>query len=111
MKIVNAKVFTPEFIFKDGEICVDKEQFAAVSPDVSKIDAKGLYAIPGLIDIHFHGAVGYDFMDGRDAVNVNEIGSAVKMPVHKLLSLLVDMEFKGLVQPLPGNRYKLVKKI
>ena len=64
MKIVNAKVFTPEFIFKDGEICVDKEQFAAVSPDVSKIDAKGLYAIPGLIDIHFHGAVGYDFMDG-----------------------------------------------
>lgn len=53
----------------------------------------------------------YDFMDGRDAVNVNEIGSAVKMPVHKLLSLLVDMEFKGLVQPLPGNRYKLVKKI
>ena len=45
MKIVNAKVFTPEFIFKDGEICVDKEQFAAVSPDASKIDAKGLYAL------------------------------------------------------------------
>ena len=22
---------------------------------------KGLYAIPGLVDIHFHGAVGHDF--------------------------------------------------
>lgn len=28
------------------------------------IDADGLYAIPGLIDIHFHGCVGYDFCDG-----------------------------------------------
>ena len=24
------------------------------------IDGEGMYAIPGLVDIHFHGAVGYD---------------------------------------------------
>lgn len=28
------------------------------------IDAEGLYAIPGLTDIHFHGCAGYDFCDG-----------------------------------------------
>ncbi len=27
------------------------------------LDASGLYVIPGLIDIHFHGCVGYDFCD------------------------------------------------
>ena len=26
-----------------------------------QIDATGLWAIPGLVDLHFHGAVGYDF--------------------------------------------------
>ena len=28
------------------------------------IDARGLYAIPGLTDLHFHGCAGYDFCDG-----------------------------------------------
>jgi N-acetylglucosamine-6-phosphate deacetylase len=28
------------------------------------IDAKGSYPTPGFIDIHTHGATGYDVMDG-----------------------------------------------
>lgn len=28
------------------------------------LDGGGLYAIPGLIDLHFHGCMGYDFCDG-----------------------------------------------
>lgn len=28
------------------------------------IDGKGAYAIPGLIDLHFHGCMGDDFCDG-----------------------------------------------
>lgn len=30
------------------------------------IDGAGCYAIPGLIDIHFHGCMGYDFCDGSE---------------------------------------------
>lgn len=30
------------------------------------IDASGLYAIPGLVDLHFHGCVGYDFCDATE---------------------------------------------
>ncbi len=37
---------------------------ATLGDDV--IDATGLYAIPGLTDLHFHGCVGYDFCDGSD---------------------------------------------
>ncbi|MCR4656131.1 MAG: N-acetylglucosamine-6-phosphate deacetylase [Lachnospiraceae bacterium] len=29
-----------------------------------QIDARGMYVIPGLIDLHFHGASGYDVCDG-----------------------------------------------
>ena len=31
------------------------------------IDAGGAYALPGLVDIHFHGAVGHDFCDADEA--------------------------------------------
>ena len=30
------------------------------------LDAEGLYALPGLVDIHFHGAMGKDFCDGTE---------------------------------------------
>lgn len=32
--------------------------------DTDVINAEGCYVIPGLIDVHFHGCVGYDFCDG-----------------------------------------------
>ncbi len=36
------------------------------SADASALDAHGLYAIPGLVDVHFHGADGCDFCDGNE---------------------------------------------
>ncbi len=35
----------------------------SLQPDTI-IDATGCYVIPGLVDVHFHGANGYDFCDG-----------------------------------------------
>lgn len=37
----------------------------AVSEDTRVIDAGGLYASPGFIDVHVHGGGGYDFMCGN----------------------------------------------
>ena len=34
--------------------------------DKTEIDAAGLYVLPGLVDIHSHGAVGHDFSDGDE---------------------------------------------
>lgn len=48
--------------FEDGRIC------AIGAPEAERaIDAQGNYVIPGLIDIHTHGAVGHDFSDGGTA--------------------------------------------
>ena len=63
MVIKNGKVFTEEGIFTEKDLYIDGEKIAsAESGEV--IDATGLYVIPGLTDIHFHGCVGYDFCDG-----------------------------------------------
>lgn len=81
MRIKNAMVYTKDHKFEKEDIRVEGEYIADVMPggscmqektagligtevpreDPTEIDADGLYAIPGLVDIHFHGAVGYDF--------------------------------------------------
>ena len=81
MIIKNVKVYTEEKTFSDGIIYIkdgvfDKIIISETSPvnvdslrnlegDLDEvIDGQGGYAIPGLIDLHFHGCKWYDFCDG-----------------------------------------------
>lgn len=66
MIIKNIKKFTEERTFEDGEILIRDGVFAdrAGRNKEEIIDGEGCYAIPGLIDLHFHGCKGYDFCDG-----------------------------------------------
>ena len=49
-----------------------------------------------------------DCLQERDLVQINELSALLKMPVHKLLSVLFELEFKGAVSVMPGNCYRLV---
>lgn len=64
MIIKNASVFEENGTFVTKDIYIEGESFTDSSSDETVIDADGLYAIPGLTDVHFHGCVGYDFCDG-----------------------------------------------
>ena len=65
MIIKNVKVFTEDKTFEEGTIGIEDGLFknGLVESD-EVIDGEGCYAIPGLIDVHFHGCMGYDFCDG-----------------------------------------------
>ena len=72
IKIINARVITPDgiiphgtVIIKDGSIAEIRETNPEIS-DATEIDAAGRYLSPGFIDIHVHGGGGYDFMDGTE---------------------------------------------
>jgi len=66
MVIKNAWVFTEEKTFKKLDVAFDRRiQSVGCLPDQADIDAEGRYLIPGLIDLHTHGAVGHDFSDGN----------------------------------------------
>ncbi|MCI9142003.1 MAG: N-acetylglucosamine-6-phosphate deacetylase, partial [Lachnospiraceae bacterium] len=56
------KNFARKDLFIENGIIV--ENIGQVT-DRSEIDASGLLVLPGLIDIHSHGAVGHDFSDGN----------------------------------------------
>lgn len=45
----------------ESHVC---DRYPESGNDETVIDASGLYMIPGLVDIHFHGAMGADFCDG-----------------------------------------------
>lgn len=75
MIISNVKVYTEDQIFRDGDIAVQGDQVADISGETARtgkdttVDGGGCYAIPGLIDIHFHGCKGVDVCDGtREAI-------------------------------------------
>ena len=76
MIIDNVYVFTPDKAFVKGGIILDGDKIRQVyeekdAPQLNGdvMDGKGCYAIPGLIDLHFHGCKGDDFCDGdKDAI-------------------------------------------
>lgn len=65
MIIKNGFVYGEDKCFRKRNIFIKGHQFVdnAGSSDCEVIEAEGLYVIPGLIDIHSHGAVGSDFSD------------------------------------------------
>ena len=69
MIIKNARIYTPEHTFKTGDLTIRDGRIAFGAPPLEGeevLDANGAYALPGLVDIHFHGAVGHDFCDADE---------------------------------------------
>lgn len=108
MIIDNVKVYTSQGSFVNGGIIlsdgiIDKVYSQNDAPDLKDkdiVDGKGAYAIPGLIDMHFHGCKGYDFCDGSKealskiaeyeaSVGVTAIAPAtMTLPVEELEHIL-----------------------
>ncbi len=101
-----------------GEITLPQES-SQITEDKNQevIDGEGCYAIPGLIDIHFHGCKGYDFCDGTKeaiaeiakyeaSVGVTGIAPAtMTLPLEELthiLSVAASYKKTAAQEQLPG---------
>lgn len=64
LTLKNARYYAPDGHFKNGDIVIDGTRIcpAGTAPAGEILDAGGYCVIPGLIDIHTHGAVGIDTM-------------------------------------------------
>ena len=74
MRIANGKVFDGQ-CFRERDVVVEGQAFSHIEASgvatcdaggADTVDASGCYVIPGLIDVHFHGAMGHDFCDASD---------------------------------------------
>lgn len=111
MIIENALVYGPDEKFAPGAIVIRDGVFAKDTKENREgvqevIDAKGAYAIPGLVDLHFHGAMGADVCDGTrkafETIAAYEAGEGITaicpatltLPVRDLVHVLsVGAEF------------------
>lgn len=115
MRIQNVFVYGRDFRFHPGSVAVRDGKFSSVDltgrpagenkSDGEIADGGGAYLIPGLIDLHFHGAVGADVCDAREealaaiaayelSVGVTSICPAtMTLPVselNRILAVLAD---------------------
>ena len=75
MIIRNGNVFQEDGTYRRMDLYVENGRIVdcgTVVSDKEEIDAAGLKVLPGLVDIHSHGAVGHDFSDA-DATGLKEI--------------------------------------
>ena len=69
LTISSAHIVTPSGIIEDGHLVITDSHIAAVGegppPDVPGllIEASGMWALPGLIDLHCHGGGGRSFQE------------------------------------------------
>ena len=63
MRLTGAKVYDVQEGFVSRDVCIDGELIGEGSADGKTADLSGYYLIPGLTDVHFHGAKGHDFSD------------------------------------------------
>lgn len=63
MIIENGLVFRGERGFIKEPLYI-QDGFFSDEANGRTLDAEGCYVIPGLVDVHFHGAAGHDFCDG-----------------------------------------------
>jgi len=65
MIIKNVRVYRENKKFEPGNIFIENGRFISEASGGRVFDGQGLLAVPGLVDVHFHGCVGDDFCDGK----------------------------------------------
>ncbi len=71
-QIINARILTPQGWLKDGSVVIrDNKILEVTNSDLAIVgaeifDAKGMYVVPGGVEIHVHGGGGRDFMEGTE---------------------------------------------
>ncbi len=118
-KIYNAVFITNKF-HRSKNLYIKDNKFLAFTEDELdfdvSIDAKGLYVSPGFIDIHTHGAGGYDFADGTvgDILNAAKVhatyGTTTVYPTSASMSFDYTIKFvenikKAMELNAPGKPY------
>ena len=106
IKEVKGLLYTADYEFRPGRIRIEGDRIAEVDfctkGELSEAE-RGMLVLPGLVDIHFHGAAGYDFCDGTQeayrAIEAYENNHGITsicpatmtLPVEQLKQILTEV--------------------
>jgi len=115
MILENGTVFCDDFVFRNMDLATADDTICALGDALGQdvLDASGCYVVPGLVDIHLHGAMGADFSDAApEAIHTiaqfllqqgttSFLGTTMALPEAKLFDIcntaraLVDQSIPG----------------
>jgi N-acetylglucosamine-6-phosphate deacetylase len=108
--IINGKIILENQILENHTL-VFNESILTIGENISLneadeiIDAKGLYVSPGFIDLHVHGAMGHDVMDG-DLEGLKVIGEKIlENGVTSFLPTTMTMPKETIHEAMVSVRY------
>lgn len=110
--IHNVRIAMPDGSVMEGEIIVDDGKIATVSSIAindfvgNRMDGQGCLVLPGFIDIHIHGAVGADFMDGEEEQFEKIAGALPKEGTTSFLATTLTQSADDIAKAVEiGNRF------
>lgn len=107
--IVNGRLILKDRI-EDNKVLIFDEKIIAIEDNVSSllgleiIDAAGSFVSPGFIDIHMHGAFGYDVMEGSREALDNISKGLIRSGVTGFLPTTITMEWNKISRALENIR-------
>ena len=110
MIIRNGNVFQEDGSYRKMDLYVENGRIVSSEEEVSdkeEIDASGLKVLPGLVDIHSHGAVGHDFSDA-DATGLKKILKYEK--AHGITSYCPTSMTLPMEQLIRRDRFWILRK-
>ena len=94
-QIINGKILTPQGWLKDGSVLISDGKILEVTNcdlavvGATLIDAKGMYIVPGGVEIHVHGGGGRDFMEGTEEAFHAAVGHTHETRYYQYLPHLI----------------------
>lgn len=74
----------------DAKATLEKRHEAELFPELSDVEAMVV-----------------DFIKKNGDVHINVVVEALNLPVYKAMSTLMTLEYKGVINTLPGSRYAI----
>lgn len=116
--ILNAKVITPKDLTLPSTIWIEYGQiqkieaqdYPKIPDDYQIIDAKGQLLIPGMIDVHIHGANGFDMMDGTEESILEVSKTCAKTGCTSFLVTSVTSSMEDLLQMIHNVKQVMGKE-
>jgi N-acetylglucosamine-6-phosphate deacetylase len=108
--IINAKIITDKAVLEDHALIYDSKIRALVPKaqlnltGMSVIDAEANFLAPGFIDIHKHGAYGYDTMDSNDEEAIKMLDRLPETGVTSLYPTTMSMGFSDIRHAMESVR-------
>ena len=106
--VANGRVEAGELLWEDGRI-LECGHPGETPAGAAVVDGGGRYAAPGFIELHAHGAAGFDFMDAEPA----EFAAACKAHLRRGTTTILPTTLTGKFGDLYGvvDRYRAAKAL